>query len=1335
MPASYAYQKQIKAFHEEREHLAHQQVMHELGVRRPFETLLATVGRQHGWTFISEETFKGTTGKTIRPDAVFKDDFNLRRGYLESKDSNDNLDKEIEAKRARGYPFTNIIFEDSTRAVLFQNKQEVLQADFNNPTQLSDLLRQFFEYTEPDIEGFQQAVDAFKDRVKELGEGLQAKIEQAHKTNKAFSTAYATFHELCRESLNPAITKAQVDEMLIQHLLTDRLMRKVIDNPDFRSRNIIATEIDKVIDAMTSASFNRDAYLQSLDRFYAAIERAAHTLTDFSDKQHFLNQVYERFFQGYSVKTADTHGIVYTPQPIVDFMCASVEEVLRTEFGKKLGDDGVVILDPCTGTGNFIVNLINRAPPEALERMYTNGLYANEIMLLPYYVAALNIEYAYMQRAGSYHPFEGLCFVDTLDLKHGIQPELFGLTEENRKRVIRQSQAPITVIIGNPPYNVGQANENENNKNQQYSGKNGVDTRVKETYVKDSKATLRNKLYDPYVKFFRWASDRLQERDGIVCYVSNNSFVDQIAFDGMRKHLLQDFTRVYHIDLHGNVRQNPKLSGTTHNVFGIQVGVGITVAIRSKEHMKRTLHYFRVPEEWRKEEKLAWLSDLVRKKEESNAALLTLSVATELTPLPSPADSVVPDETRSGLTPPPSPADSAVPSETRSGLTPPPSPLPAGREGENTEYEQRRWMTGGDLWEKLKPLARQMRTNPTEAEDNLWQELRKKQQGHIKFRRQHSFERFIVDFYCASAKLIIEVDGKIHDYTQIEDQVRQAFLENQGLRVLRFTNEQVMKNRSWVLEQINLALSDSLTPPPATLPASDSEPDSFENIDPYPPALSPQAGKGSQATRVWKSLLASGEGFRVGSTSQMPPGGGVNSMIHWKTITPDARNSWIIADNSEQFSSFLPVGTKESKNTNSTNTIFKTYSLGISTNRDDVVYDFDASTLANRMEKFSDAYNTEVDRYKRKGAGANPDSFLDYSQIKWSRNLKAELKRGQYLDFAAEKVREATYRPFTKKNIYLADIAVDESGQAFKFFPIPETEDENRALCLTDLGSEKPFMVLMIKQVTDLHFVGAGAGTQCFPFYTYDEDGTNRRENITDWALAQFREHYADPTIDKWDIFYYVYGVLHSPDYRTKYGEALRKELPRIPFVPILTPPPDPLFAGEEGELLTPIPLPFPRTQGKGADAPVWKSLLAGREGFRVGSKDFRTFAEAGRKLADLHLNYETLEPYALEQRYDESKLPIAERERVIDKMALNKDKTAVAVNKALTLSGIPAAAFEYKLGNRSALEWVIDQYKVKDESDPNRADDPGYIVRLVGQVVRVSVETVAIVNGLPALE
>lgn len=285
-------------------------------------------------------------------------------------------------------------------------------------------------------------------------------------------------------------------------------------------------------------------------------------------------------------------------------MCASVEEVLQREFGTSIAEPGVQIIDPCVGTGSFIVNLLHRIPNSRLKYKYQHDLFCNEIMLLPYYIASLNIEHEFYSRTREYEPFEGICFADTLELAEGRQMSMF--VEENTERVQREKEAQIMVVIGNPPYNSKQMNENDNNKNRRYSV---IDGRIHETYAKASKATLHTKLYDAYVKFFRWATDRLQGRDGVVCLVSNNSFLDQAAFDGMRKHLLQDFTQIYHLDLHGNVRKNPQLSGTTHNVFGIQIGVGITIAIRTSKKPTKALYYYRVPENWRKTEKLAYLSE------------------------------------------------------------------------------------------------------------------------------------------------------------------------------------------------------------------------------------------------------------------------------------------------------------------------------------------------------------------------------------------------------------------------------------------------------------------------------------------------------------------------------------------------------------------------------------------------------------------------------------------------------------------------------------------------------------------------------------------------------
>lgn len=1008
----------IKKYYEDLARIHAQGATHEGATSPAFYNLLAETARLRKWDAIHQLGTKHQ-GNRIVPDATIRDANYLPHGYWEAKDTADDLDTEIQKKRAKGYPLKNIIFEDTQSAILYQDGEEALRVSLKTPEEVAELLNKFFSHSEPDIEKFEEAVEEFKARVPDLANGLLEKIQEAHKDNAKFKAAFADFFALCQSSLNPAITKDTVNEMLVQHLLTERLIRTIFDNEEFTQRNVIAAEIEKVIAALTSKAFNRKLFFKSLDRFYVAIETAAAGLTEFSDKQHFLNTVYERFFQGFSKKVADTHGIVYTPQPIVDFMCASVVEVLQKEFGKTLGSKDVCILDPCTGTGNFIVNLLGRVPKKDLPRVYREQLFANEIMLLPYYIAALNIEHAYYEITGEYEPFEGLCFVDTLDMAEHAQGQLGFMTQENTVRVQRQKSAPITVIIGNPPYNSMQSSENDNNKNRGYSA---VDDRIRATYARDSRATNKNKLFDPYVRFFRWALDRLGDRPGMICYVSNNSFIDQIAYDGLRKHLAHDFSRIYHVDLHGNVRKNPKLSGTTHNVFGIQVGVGITIAIRRPGSNKNmTLDYFRVGEDWTKQQKLAWLSDKV------------------LTSVP------------------------------------------------------------------------------------------------------------------------------------------------------------------------------------------------------------------------------------------------------WNSITPRADGVLLEAAHEDAYHKMIALASKDAKNSlaGAESVIMTSYSLGVRTNRDSTAYDYSSEVLISRIEKFVEAYNGEVDRYKRSKKPVNVDEFVDYDKIKWSRDLKLDLARGRYAEFTTAKIRRAHYRPFNSRYLFFDRILNEEVYGMYGLFPDLPTERENISFCATGLGAERPFAIFPTANIPDLNFFGPGTVPQWYPYYVYDEDGSNRRENITDWALKTFRERYADKKITKWDIFYYVYGILHHPDYREKYGDNLKRELPRVPFAP-----------------------------------------------------DFKAFATAGKKLAGLHLGYEEAEPYPLTYVTKEG-VPLSYR--VDDKMRLNKEKTALTVNKSLTLSGIPADTFNYRLGNRSALEWVLDQYQyTKDArtgivSNPNRADDPEYIVRLVGQVVAVSLETNKIVNALPA--
>ena len=1013
--------KPIKNYYAELEEYDSVGAEHEGAVRTAFQNLLQHYCRQADLILVCEKTHYTPEKRRITPDGEVVDTFGLPYGYWEAKDTHDDLYVEADKKFAAGYPSKNIVVQSPTHALLYQHGQLQLDLDITEPRNLVNVLKTFFAYQEENISAWHTAVSEFKEIVPELGEKLTGLIETERQNNPRFQKAFANFHQQCQTFINPNLSIAAVEEMLIQHLLTERIFRTVFNNRDFTRRNIIAREIENVIDALTSQAFDRNQFLQSLDPFYVAIEQTAATITDFSQKQGFLNTVYEQFFQGFSVKVADTHGIVYTPQPIVDFMVKSVEHILQTEFNRSLSDTGVNIIDPFVGTGNFIVRIMQELDPISLKRKYTTDppeLQCNEVMLLPYYIASLNIEHGFYTATNRYVPYEGISLVDTFEMVEDRQLQL--LTQANTARVEKQRASDMFVVIGNPPYNVGQVNENDNNKNRKYET---MDERVRDTYAKDSKATLRNKLYDPYVKAIRWALDRV-ENEGVVAFVTNNSFLDGVAFDGMRKNLAEDCDAIYILDLGGNARKGLKISDA--NVFGIRVGVSINLFVKKDGNSSESprIFYYRTDDLWNKKQKFGFLSE-----------------------------------------------------------------------------------------------------------------------------RQHTGD------------------------------------------------------------------------------------------------------------------------------------------IEWKLIQPDARQTWLTEGLHAEFDTFIPMGTKETKiaKGEAIGAIFKSYSNGVKTNRDAWVYNFNRNTLVENISEMIETYNAEAGRWGQlTNRNVNLDDFVvsDDTKIKWSRDLKVKLKRGQIAEYTEEKVRTSFYRPFIKSNLYFDKTLNDVMSVFPVIFPTTHTETENQVICVAGIGGRKGFGCLITNRITafDLAF----EKTQCFPFYIYDEDGTNRRENITDWALTEFRSHYKDDTITKWDIFHYNYGLLHHPTYREKYEANLKRDLPHIPY-----------------------------------------------------ADDFWGFADAGAQLADLHVNYESQPEYDKLKFVQNPDTPLDWR---VEKMKLSKDKTQIVYNDFLTLDGIPEEAFDYRLGNRSALEWIINQYCVKIDkrsgilNDPNRADDPQYIVKLIGKVITVSLETVKIVEALPDL-
>lgn len=584
-------------------------------VREAFKDLLKAWGRQQGLVFLAEYPVKTATKTNIALDGALLHELRMPLGYWEAKDADDDLDAEIAKKFKKGYPQDNIVFSDDTRFVLWQHRQEVMRCEVDDTAALEQLLRLFFSFERPEIAGFRAAVAQFKTDLPAVLQALRQMIEAAHDSNASFRAAEEKFLVHAQEAINPALTDADVREMLIQHILTEEIFAKVFDDSDFHQHNNVARELYALEGAFFTGALKRQT-LKGLESYYAAIRAAAAQIASHGEKQTFLKVIYENFYKVYNTKAADRLGVVYTPGEIVRFMIDGADWLCEKHFGKNLIDKDVDILDPASGTGTYICELLEhfRGQPKKLAHKYAHELHANEVAILPYYVANLNIEATYAAITGQYAEFPNLCFVDTLDnvglhtAARGATAELFGsVSEENVARIKRQNSRRISVVIGNPPYNANQANENDNNKNREYPQ---IDARIKQTYIAESTAQ-KTKLYDMYARFFRWASDRL-DANGILAFVTNRSFIESRTFDGFRKTVAAEFSDIYVVDLGGDVRANPRLSGTKHNVFGIQTGVAISFMVKrtqaTKDKRPARVHYLRRPEMESAEEKLSFLA-------------------------------------------------------------------------------------------------------------------------------------------------------------------------------------------------------------------------------------------------------------------------------------------------------------------------------------------------------------------------------------------------------------------------------------------------------------------------------------------------------------------------------------------------------------------------------------------------------------------------------------------------------------------------------------------------------------------------------------------------------
>ncbi len=591
----------------------------EVVISQKFGDLINEYAKKRELMLIPQLSYK-IDGKTIRPDGTLKNNC-IVYGFWESK-ANVNLEEEIRKKFNAGYPKSNILFEDSKIAVLYQEGEAVKYAKIHDEKELDAILTQFVSFENPEVKSFNAAVEQFKKDIPVVLLYLREMIINQEKANPEFVNERNVFHTICKQSINPDISIENINEMLIQHILTEEIFMSVFSDNQLISENNIARELYKIESTFFTGSTKRHT-LDSIKNYYERIKHAASAIDDHHEKQTFLKVIYENFYKAYNPKGADRLGVVYTPNEIVKFQIESTDYLLLKHFGKGLADRNVEILDPATGTGTYICDLIEFIPKQYLEYKYKNEIHANEVAILPYYIANLNIEYTFRQKMGYYHEFKNICFVDTLDNiaalgYEGKMGNIYGYSHENADRIKQQNERKISVVIGNPPYNTNQMNENDNNKNRSYfiASGGGVDNRIKDTYIKNSTAQ-KTKVYDMYARFFRWASDRIVD-NGAICFVTNNSLVNARTFDGFRKSIQEEFDYAYIIDLGGNIRELSGKDGIwlneEHTIFGMSAAVGICITylvkISGKEKRNCRINYLH-PCDIRatREEKFNWLYD------------------------------------------------------------------------------------------------------------------------------------------------------------------------------------------------------------------------------------------------------------------------------------------------------------------------------------------------------------------------------------------------------------------------------------------------------------------------------------------------------------------------------------------------------------------------------------------------------------------------------------------------------------------------------------------------------------------------------------------------------
>ncbi len=453
---------------------------------------------------------------------------------------------------------------------------------------------------------------------KSVGEIARKFIERITRMVRDNEEARKHFNEFVqglKRNINPSVDEGQAIEMLAQHIIMRPVFDALFSDYQFVNNNAVSKSMQFMLDFLATEGFEMDTVV--LDKFYQSVRVNVGNIDNLEGKQTIIKNLYEKFFKGAFPLTVEKLGIVYTPVECVDFIIHSVEDILKAEFNTSLTEENVHILDPFVGTGTFITRLLQSGliRKEDMLRKYRNEIHCNEIVLLAYYIADVNIESVYhdIMHPDTYQMYDGICLTDTFQLnEHGDNDIFSQLFPENSNRVLKQKKAPVRVIIGNPPYSVGQKSANDDAQNLKYPQ---LDSRIAETYASNTNATNKNSLYDSYIKAIRWASDRISQlKDGgIVAFISNGAWIDGNAQDGMRQCLQNEFTSIYVLNLRGNARTQGELRRKEGgNVFGegTRTPISITFLVKNpKKQGKANIYYHDIGDYLTREQKINMVKD------------------------------------------------------------------------------------------------------------------------------------------------------------------------------------------------------------------------------------------------------------------------------------------------------------------------------------------------------------------------------------------------------------------------------------------------------------------------------------------------------------------------------------------------------------------------------------------------------------------------------------------------------------------------------------------------------------------------------------------------------